>query len=312
MKHEIIEEYLNNILTPQLTALGVSGRFIKTVTTTIRNQIHSCIYYWDIEQFRKGLLTVGSEEGLFYKPAADNDIRNFVVLTIRNSELEWLQTDNYALAGLNSNLDDSCVKPITSAAIGFFKDKDFVAIAEQLEEPTHDVYGDVSEKYPAAFHALVVLGNVDKTVIGYKRVEKAAPPNLEILPMESKIKNKLSSGERSDLTYATTDGISFSIDPNLLEILKRSAKKRLPFVSDSFKSVSRNIEKLLLIMEYVLRHDIPFVTANYFITDHYIERRASIVRAGHDRDDMIRNWKNNKGLGEHHQYALKWASDGLK
>ena len=86
-------------MTPQLKALGVSALFIEKLTATVRNQILSCIYYWDIEQFRKGLLVIGSEEGLFYEPAAENDIRNFVVMTIRNSELEWLQTDNFALAG---------------------------------------------------------------------------------------------------------------------------------------------------------------------------------------------------------------------
>jgi hypothetical protein len=65
-------------------------------------------------------------------------------------------------------------------------------------------------------------------------------------------------------------------------------------------------------MEYALRNNIPFVTSNYFITDGYIERRMKIVRAGHDRAAMIRNWKNTTGLCENHKYALNWASEGLK
>ena len=103
MKHRIIEGYLNDVLKPQLAAFDVSTKFIKTVTNTISNQIYSCAYYWLDEQFRNGLLTIGAEEGLFYEPHADNDIRNFVVVTIRNSEIERMQTDNYELAGIKAS-----------------------------------------------------------------------------------------------------------------------------------------------------------------------------------------------------------------
>ena len=312
MEHEIIERYLNDILKPQLTAFGVSSKFIKTVTTTIRNQIYSCVYYWIDEQFRKGLLLIGSEEGLFYEPEADNEIRSFVVVAIRNSEIEWLQTDNYALAGIKSRYDDSYVKHITSEAIKYFKDVDFSILSEELEEPENNVYGELADKYPAAFLALTALGTIDKQVFGYKKAEVVDMPDLSILPIEKNVLRVESHGERTDFTHTMTDGIAFSIDQSLLDILKNSVEKKVPFISDSFKSVSRNIEKLLLIMEYVLRHDIPFVTSNYFITDDYIERRAKIIRAGHDREGIIHNWKNSKGLCENHAYALKWASKGLK
>ena len=311
MKHEIIEKYLNDVLRPQLDIFGASLKFVKTVTNTIRNQIHSCIYNWDDEIFRKGLLAIGAEEGLFYEPTADNDIRNFVVVTIRNSELEWLQSDNHTLAGLKLGYDDSYVKHITSAAIEYFKGVDFLDVSQEIDEPVNDVYGDLCEKYPAAFLALMVIGTVDKPVIGYERTQTPAAPNLSILPIESNVTEDRLHGKRMTFTRTKTDGLSFSIDRPLLEMLKYSAEKKMPFMSDSFKSVSRNIEKLLLIMEYVMRNDIPFVTSNYFITDHYIERRAEIIRAGHDREDMIRNWKNRRGLSKNHAYALKLASDGL-
>ncbi|MDR2570671.1 MAG: hypothetical protein LBD23_10315 [Oscillospiraceae bacterium] len=312
MKNEIIEKYLTDVLRPQLDIFGASLKFVKTVTNTIRNQIHSCIYYWDDEMFRKGLLVIDAEEGLFYEPIADNDIRSFVVVAIRNSELEWLQSDNHTLAGLKLRYDDSYVKHITSAAIKYFKDVDFMALSQELDEPTHDVYGDLCEKYPAALLALMAIATVGKTIIGYERTKTPSTPDLSILPIESNVAEDLSRGNRMTFTRAMTDGMSFSIDQSLLDILKYSAEKRMPFISDSFKSVSRNIDKLLLIMEYVLRNDIPFVTSNYFITDHYIECRAKIVRAGHDREEMIRNWKNKTGLCENHAYALKCASDGLK
>jgi hypothetical protein len=312
MTHEVIEKYLNEILKPHLIALGVSDIFIEKVTATIRNQVYSCMYNWNDDEFRKGLLVIGSEEGLFYKPYANDDIRNFVVLTIRNSEIEWLQTGNFALTGLKSKQDDSYIKPITSAAIEYFKNVDFNLLSEQLEEPPHDVYGELYEKYPMAFRALIILGNYNEPFLQYKKVEDTVPVSLNTLPAESKANISLSVGDRSNLSHVEADGLSFAIDKDLRKNLEHSVKNKIPFICDSFKSVSRNAEKLLLIMEYVLSHNSQFVTSNYFLMSDYIERRKKLVRAGHDRNGMIRNWKNLNGLCENHKYALRWASEGLK
>jgi len=311
MKHKIIEQYLNDVLMSQLVALDVSSKFIKTVTNTISTQIYSCVYCWIDEQFRKGLLTIGAEEGLFYEPHADNDIRNFVVVTIRNSEIEWLQTDNYVLTGIKSRYDDSYVKQITSEAINYFKNVDFSALSDELKEPAVNVYGILAEQYPAAFLALMAIGTVDKQFFGYQKAKQAEIPDISILPLERNVISQQEKGIRSNYTHAMADGIAFSIDQPLLDILKQSVDNKAPFISDSFKSVSRNMNKLLLIMEYVLRSNTPFVTSNYFITDHYIERRKKIVRAGHNREEMLRNWKNSDGLCKNHEYSLKIASDGL-
>ena len=313
MSHEIIERYINDILNHYLTAIGTSDVFIKTVNTTIRNQMLSCISYWDIEEFRKAILVIGSEEGLFYEPYADNDIRNFVVVTIRNSELEWLQTNNFALAGLNKEISDAHVQPLTSTAIKYFKDVDFNALAKQIEMPDNNIYGTLSKKYPMAFQALTALANNDRQYFYYDKPEQPSSVNLDLVPLETNTVIKYAQGDRSTLNHVEADGISFTLDSQLREILEHIAENnKIPFVCDSFKSVTRNTEKMLLIMEYVLSHGGVFVTSNYFIMNDYIEQRTNKIRAGHNRHSMMRNWLNMDGLADNHQYALKWASDGLK
>jgi len=312
MKPNAIEKYIAEVLKPQLATFGVTDKYIKTVTKTIKSQMQAFVYYWDDEDFRKAYFVTVCEEGLFYEPNADDDIRNFVVLTVRNSEIEWLQTANHTLAGLKLPYDDSYVKHITSKAIEFFKDMNFSKLSESMEEPPTNIYSDMADKYPAAFLALRAISSIDKLVIGYRGAKEAPIPDLGILPLETNAPKEQTKGTRSDFTRVMSDGISFSIDQPLLDMLQYSADNKLPFTSDSFKSVSRNIEKLMLILEFTLRNKIPFVTSNYFIVDEYIEKREKIIRAGHDRNDMIRNWKNTKGLGEHHAHVLKRASDGMK
>jgi len=80
-------------------------------------------------------------------------------------------------------------------------------------------------------------------------------------------------------------------------------------VTDSFKALTRNIEKLLLVMEYLLQHDVPFVTSNYFITNGYIERRAKLLKAASDATTGIhKNWLNPAGLCLNHKAVLQAAA----
>lgn len=47
---------------------------------------------------------------------------------------------------------------------------------------------------------------------------------------------------------------------------------------DSFKMLTRNIEKLLFVINFVLANEGVFATANYFISNGYIERRVEYLR----------------------------------
>lgn len=54
---------------------------------------------------------------------------------------------------------------------------------------------------------------------------------------------------------------------------------------DSFKMLTRNAEKLLYILNFVLANDGIFFTSNYYITNGYIEQRPVCLPPTHSSDD---------------------------
>jgi len=73
--------------------------------------------------------------------------------------------------------------------------------------------------------------------------------------------------------------------------------------------VSRNIEKLLTVMEYLMWHDNGLVTSNYLIFNGHIECRLELVKPAHSLTGMIKNWSNNSGLAKNHKRWLQAAAD---
>ena len=309
MTCEPIEQYLDSILRRQLEAFGTDAAFLDRIIGTIREQMLSAIYHWNDEAFRRALLIIGSEEGVFYKPHADDDLRNLVVVTIRNSEIECLQSENFPVAGLSCRLGDADVKAITSAAIEFFSKVDFSGTQQEMEPPINDKYLDLSRKHPISWGALTAISDTKKQIIDYDSVASRAKPSLAGLPVVLATKR---IGHRSDAMQIAAaivgDGFSFSVDPQLKSMLEYCIENEQPFLVDSFKGLSRNIEKLLMITEHLLGHDTCFVTSNYFLANGHTERRMKLLRAGRSFDDGFRNWKQTAGLGPWHKAVLSAAT----
>lgn len=84
---ERINNYLDEILYYQLRSLKIPYRFVKQIQDDIRIRMLSCLAYWDEIDVRKTILLPSCEEALFYEPRIpDENIREFVVTTIRNSK----------------------------------------------------------------------------------------------------------------------------------------------------------------------------------------------------------------------------------
>ena len=303
---ESIEKYLNTILRTQLDTLGVSLDFAERIISTVREQMLSCVYHWNDERFRKALLLIGSEEGIQYLPAVGNDIQNFVVMTIRNSEIESLQSKNFVVTGLTQILSDADLKKITSAAIRYFSKIDLAALQKQIEPPITDKYYDLSLHYPVSWSALTKLANTKTQIVNYEKIETRFTNTLNELPVDKEIaaiKNSaISSAARVKVAI---DGFSLSVDQQLILLLQYCVAKKCPFVVDSFKFLTRNIKKLLAIMEYLLCNDAKFVTSNYFLSNGHVERRLKLLKAVHSNDsEFDKNMKKTSGLGAMHKTAL--------
>lgn len=119
-------------------------------------------------------------------------------------------------------------------------------------------------------------------------------------PKETEI--TATSGEMKTGIY---DGYSPEIEPPLMAFLKMlSADSNGALIVDSLKSVTRNITKLLSILEFLLTRDLIFASTNYYMENGHVERRMKPLRAGHSTNDMLRNVSNTSGLGYKHKAAL--------
>lgn len=303
-----MSNYLQTSLIPFLTHRGVSDTFIKYTVQVIEAQGVSLLRNWDDIKFRKTVLLLGSEEGLFYEPAGRADIKCFVVVTIRNSPLETLQSKNYREAGLAASFSNSDVKALTSHAIRYFNPLDFSKLCQEAKacgQP--DLYRDISAKYPAAWAALKTLGTTSAKVVDYPAVPIVSPYQFpqSLLPVANL--NIDSTSGRIEVSYY--DGYTPTVDEVLLKQIQTIANaSRGTLLVDSFKVASRNFEKLLQIIEFMLTRNKAFSTANYFLENGHIERRMHPLRAAHTVDEMRQHFSQTSGLGKKHVDALKALS----
>jgi hypothetical protein len=122
----------------------------------------------------------------------------------------------------------------------------------------------------------------------------------------------LGSTGNDQMLGVVLDGYSDEIDPQLSTVIHNTMTHDFPFVVDCFKMVTRNIGKLLRIMEFLLTNDRAFVTSNYYIENGYIERRVHPIRAAHYHSDVIEHYSQTSGLGYRHARVLKSIYSALK
>ena len=281
---DAVSHYLNSILAPRLRGYGVSEHFLLRTIGIIHTQMTSLLRHWDDRVFKNTVLLLGLEEGSFYEPRAKIDIRCFVVVAIRNSPIETIQSDAYGEAGLSKSLPSKDVKEITSEAIRYFSKQDFAEMCRQAKlSARQDLYQELANEYPVAWAALKHLAATNSKTVDYPKITAT-------------------SGEMKTGIY---DGYSPEIEPPLMAFLKMlSADSNGALIVDSLKSVTRNITKLLSILEFLLTRDLIFASTNYYMENGHVERRMKPLRAGHSTNDMLRNVSNTSGLGYKHKAAL--------
>jgi hypothetical protein len=303
--YNVVENYLTGVLLSQLRDFGVDSVYCDRIIATVREQILSCVYHWNDKPFRKALLLIGSEEGSHYKPAAADDIRNSVVVAIRNSEIESIQHSNAAEAKQNQGIVDADIKKLTASAIEYFSKADLPKLARQMEPPETDKYYALSKKYPISWLALSKLAEMKSQTADYPGAAVLFKRGIDSLPVEKeKLLLRKTSNASSVNAAVIGDALAFSVDSQLLSMLKCCAEEKQPFLVDSFKFLTRNIEKLLMIMEYLLSNNAQFVTSNFYIVNGHLERRAKPLKPGRSYDDAFRNWQQTAGLGARHKAVL--------
>ena len=302
---EKVTQYLQDVLVPTLDHFRVPAAYTRQIIDTVELQMISFLRHWDDLAFRRTLLLLGSEEGPFYEPAGKVDVKCFVVVTLRNSPIETIQSDNYASAGMQSSLSSQNVKTITSGAIRFFNPLDFSSMCLQAKKCSGcDYYQEIVERHPVAWAALRALGTTSAKIIDYPKVQYNNPFSIEACN-EIQINGEDESQKERLTKKVIFDGYSAMWDPQLLELSQKlSSSSGNIFVVESLKSATRNFEKLMDILEFLLTHDLKFVSTNFYMENGHVERRVKPLRAGHTSKETEKNLSQTAGLGYRHAAAL--------
>ncbi len=305
--------YLQTRLVPFLTRRGVSDAFVEYTAQIIGQQGTSLLRNWDDTEFRKTVLLLGSEEGPFYEPSGKTDVKCFVVAVIRNSPIETMQSENYREAGLATAFSNDDVKAITGSAIRYFNPLDFSKLCREAKTSGQpDLYRDIAAKYPVAWAALRTLGGTSAKVVDYPAIPVIAPyqfPN-SLLPVLAPEENDAPAERIATSCY---DGYTPAVDAVLLKQLNRIADAPGgTLMVDAFKVASRNFEKLLQIIEFLLTRNKAFVTTNYFLENGHVERRVRPLRAAHTVNEMRQHFTQTSGLGPKHVAACKLLTQGKR
>lgn len=279
-----VQEYLCDLLNNQLR--DIKYKYREQVVNDIKNRMCSLLSRWEQEDFRRTVLFVTDEEALFYEPVVADDVRRFVVATIRNSMLEVAASVNCNQFKMLEPLSNEKIKSITSNAIRYFKQCKFETLQNEARNLEYvDVYGEAIQKYSLAWAVLKRAALSSGTVDVFKKLHEVNSENVGEVTFENKYKK------------VVCDGYSLEFDDYLKEELGNVISGRVDiFYVDCFKGLSRNFEKVLHVLQIILQSEKAFVTCNYYISDGRIEKRRRILRAFHCQKDMFDNVRNLNGL----------------
>ena len=301
-----VDQYLNDILAPTLRKHGASENYVIETLNVVAHQMYSLLKCWNNSSVRKTILLLGAEEGLFYDPPSKKDVRCFVVVTLRNSPLERIQSDSFVTTGARQAITNADVKNITSAAIRYFNALDFETLS--LEAQTHtfkNIYLELLESHPVTAMALQRLATGSAKQVDYSPVIVHKPFEL---PELDQIKEDAERSDNARSSTVTYDGFSAEIEPELRRLLTtvtRSSAK--VFLTASFKSLTRNPQCLFDVMEFLLTHGCIFVTPNYLVENGHLEKRVNLLRACHTDLDATKNYQQLSQLCPKHRMVIKSA-----
>jgi hypothetical protein len=90
-----------------------------------------------------------------------------------------------------------------------------------------------------------------------------------------------------------------------VDILRRIKLRQVQmFFSPCFKCITRNPEKLLFVIDHVLRHGGTLMTPNYLLSPTYLSRRTPLIRPIHYTSEIKAQVANPVGLSERHKELL--------
>jgi hypothetical protein len=291
----VIQGYTQSLLLPQLRSLALSKRQREIVVEDVSRRLESLLSHWSDLAFRRTILILGTEEASFWEPyTASLEIRSLVVVAVRNSLIEDLGASHPYTKVLESRkklLRDEQMPSITSEATKYFEAANLDAVQVQ---PKRDLFGDLRRRFPNAWHALSLLSGSSESEIACEL------PIVEAESMDS-------SASKWEVQHrnVVASGIDPRLDAHLVDMLRQIKLREVQmFFSPSFKFITRNPEKLLFVIDYVLRYGGTLMTLNYLLSPTYLTRRNPLIRPPHYTSEIEAQVANPVGLSERHKELL--------
>ena len=174
---------------------------------------------------------------------------------------------------------------ITSEATKYFEAANLDAVQVQSKR---DLFGDLRRRFPNAWHALSLLSGSSENEIACE---------LPIVEAES-MDSSASKGE-VEHHYVVASGIDPRLDVHLVDMLRQIKLREVQmFFSPSFKFITRNPEKLLFVIDYVLRYGGTLMMLNYLLSPTYLARRNPLIRPAHYTSEIEVQVASPKGLSD--------------
>lgn len=301
----MIEQYIQTELQPTLRNLGISDDIIEIVSKDIKHRLTSIVSMWSDTQFRNAILILGREEAEFYQPEKKNIlIRSLVVVAIRNSLLEDLHSHTI-LSHYMKGINDQDIAKITKEAIQFFS-KFNVNKESKKVKGYNSMYIDLAKKYPAAWKALEILGGLKDGEQSYEPypINKNTEGTNILKPFLHLTNNHFLEPD-TKMLIEVQSGIDIRISESIYNQLVQCDY----IVTDCFKTLTRNPEKFLAIVEFLFSKNAPLVTTNYYIENGCVSKSSqSIKPSSGTQQGVLRNFKERIKIGDITPNHTEWLS----
>jgi hypothetical protein len=291
----VIQEYMQAVLLPQLRSLALTKRQRAIVVDDVSRRLESILYHWSDIAFRRTSLILGTEEASFWEPQTVSlDIRSLVVVAVRNSLIEDLGASHpytKALESRKKQLRDEQMPSITSEATKYFETANLDVASVQ---PKKDLFGDLPRRFPNAWHALSLLSDSSGIEI-----------DCELPIVEAESMETSASEWKVQHHNVVASGIDPRLDAQLQAILRKIKLKEAPlFFSPNFKFITRNPQKLLFVIDHILRFGGTLMTLNYLLSPTYLAYRHPLLRPLHYTSEIESRVADSVGLSGRHKDLL--------
>ncbi len=247
---------------------------------------------------RDVLMSPFAEEVADYEPAdASPELKSAVSVVVRSSLLEEAHSHGPVEAGGIKGITTMAAAPLSH----------FLAARRRHPVPVkHNQFADLAHAYPRAWACLGAVAHAYGAGGGRwpYRVTAAPVPELPVAEVEAP------AAENKE-NAVVLSGIDTRFDQLCVHRMREGAEGDTMWLTASLSRISRHLGKLLRVMEFLLAHDVPILTANYLLRSHEVwVRRGELVPVR--QEDLLAAWRVSRGLSGAHRATVAKVVEQLE